>query len=77
MDLTFKIPAGHITGVYDEIFPVYILCTNKQVLKLRRKPKCLQIPNFRSLSSQEKYGRILLFYNIRPGQNIDVERLGN
>ena len=71
-----KIPNGTITGVYNVIFPTYILCDNKQVLKLRRKRKCLQIPNFNTLSDEEKYGRILLYYPIRPGQHIDVDRLG-
>ena len=71
-----KIPNGQISGVYDEIFPLYILCTNKQVLKLRKRRKCLQIPHFTALSKEEKYGRILLYYNIRPGQNIDMDRLG-
>ena len=71
-----KIPPGHLSGVYDEIFPTYILCDNTQVLRLRRKRKCLQIPHFTTLSKEEKFARILLYYNIRPGQEIDVERLG-
>ena len=71
-----KVPNGTITGVYDQIFPMYILCDNKQVLKLRKKRKCLQIPHFTTLSDEEKYGRILLYFPIRPGQNIDMERLG-
>ena len=76
-DNMHKIPNGTIHGVYGEIFPMYILCNNKQVLKLRKRRKCLQIPNFHTLSKEEKYGRILLYYPIRSGQTIDVERLGS
>ena len=75
-DKLHKVPNSTITGVYDQIFPTYIICSNKQVLKVRKRRKCLQIPHFTTLSSTEKYGRILLFFPVRPGQTIDVDRLG-
>lgn len=71
-----KVPQGDVIGVYDEIFPSLILCENKQVLKLRKRRKCLQIPQFNTLSKEEKFCRTLLFYPLRPGQSIDTDRIG-
>ena len=75
-DNIHRIPNGDITSVYDEIFPKYILCNKTQVLKLRKTRKILQLPDFKANSKEEKYSRVLLFYPLRPGQNIDTDRLG-
>ena len=71
-----QIPNGDITGVYGKPLPTYILCSNKQVLKLRRKMKILQIPQFHTLSKENKFSRISLFYPLKPGTCIDMDRLG-
>ena len=65
-----------IKGVNGETFPTYILCGNKSVMRLRKSRKVLQIPYFNTLSTEEKYARTLLYYPLRPGQSIIVDRLG-
>lgn len=71
-----KIPNGERSSVYGEIFPTYILCSNLQVIKLRKRMKVMHLPHLTSLSKEEKYARILLFYPILPGQSIDSDRVG-
>ena len=76
MEKLDKIPDENTTGVYEKPFPTYILCSNKQILKFRKRRKVLQIPQFHTLSNDYKYSRILLYYPLRPGREIDVNRLG-
>ena len=71
-----KIPNGQIPGIYVPYLPTYIICDNDQVLRLRRRKKVLQIPDFIPLSKEEKISRIMLFYPLRKGQDIDTDRLG-
>ena len=70
-----KIPDGDILGVYGSMLPTYILCNNDQILKLRRKRKCLQTPQYTRLSKEEKFARVMLFYPLRPGETIHMDRL--
>ena len=71
-----KIPAGKVSGVYGQVIPTYIVCKNDQILKLRKRMKTLQIPQFAPLSKEFKFARVMLYFPLRPGQNIDSERLG-
>ena len=64
-------------SVTGDPLPKFVLCRNSQVLRLRKgNMKVLQIPDFPTLSKEFKYSRILLYYPLRPGQNIDTNRLG-
>ena len=71
-----KIPDGTIPGIYTKFLPTYIICNNNQVLKLRRRNKVLQIPEFNPLTKEDKYSDVLLFYPIRKGEDIDEDRIG-
>ena len=71
-----RIPNGDVISINGTPLPTYILCSNGQTLKLRRKRKCLQIPQLPRLSKEEKYARVLIFYPLKPGQIIDTERIG-
>ena len=71
-----KIPAGKVSGVYGQVIPTYIVCKNDQILKLRKRMKTLQIPQFAPLSKEFKFARVMLYFPLRPGQKIDSERLG-
>ena len=72
-----KIPNGVIHGICVDYLPTYIISDNDQVLRLRRKMKCLQIPEFTPLSKEDKFSKILLYFPLRRGQVIDSDRLGN
>ena len=52
-----KIPEGPVLSVYGESLPTYIICKNKQVLKLRRSRRIMQIPCFTTLSREDKYSK--------------------
>ena len=71
-----KIPAGNILGVFGQSLPTYVICSNNQVLKLRKTLKILQIPEFNPLSKEEKFARVLLYFPLKPGQDIDTDSLG-
>ena len=71
-----KIPVGDVFGIYNDPFPVYILCKNKQCLKLRKKRKVMVLPHFQTLSKEDKFSRILLYYPMTPETMITTDRLG-
>ena len=72
-----KIPNSDIPGICVTRLPTYIISSNDQVLKIRRKLKVLQIPEFVPLSREEKYSKVLLFFPLKRGENIDTDRIGN
>ena len=71
-----KIPNGEIVGVSGNFFPTYILCENMQVMKLRKKRKVLQTPNFTTLSDEYKYMKVILFYPLKPKAVVEIDRIG-
>ena len=71
-----KIPKGDIVGVYNSKLPTYILCENKQVLKLRSGlRKVMKTPYFLPESQEYKHSKVLLFYPIQPRTEIDMEKI--
>ena len=72
-----RIPDGEILGIYGKWFPTFILCENGQILKLRRTRKCLQTPQFKRLSKEEKYARVILFYPLKPFETVDIDRIND
>ena len=71
-----KIPKGSIPGICESYLPTYIISDNDQILKLRRKMKVLQIPEFMPLSKEDKFSRVLLYFPLRRGENINMDRIG-
>lgn len=71
-----SIPTENIVSISGEKLPQYILSKNIEVLKLRKKMKVLQTPDFIPYSKEDKYSRIMLYFPLKPGQKIDTDRLG-
>ena len=71
-----KIPNGEVVGICGQTFPVYILSSNTQVLKLRKKRKVMMLPNFQPYSDEHKYSRILLYFPLKPGFSVNKESIG-
>ena len=58
--------------------PELILCSNKHVLKKRKRKAVINFPTFESGSNKLKFSKILLFYPLGPNIEVsenDVERL--
>ena len=58
--------------------PEFILCQNRQVLKMRKRKKILSYPDYEVCSDKFKYTKILLFYPLAPGTEVeknDLDRL--
>lgn len=71
-----KIDDSDLIAASGDIMPKLILCENKQVMKIRKKERIMQTPSFPTLSVEDKYAQILLYYPLRPKAEIDTTRLG-
>ena len=71
-----KIPKGDVIGIHGSTFPTHILCSNSQVMKLRRSRKVLKTPFFQPETDEYKYSKILLFFPLKPNFEIEMERIG-
>ena len=62
IDKLDKIPASTFKSVCgDENLPELIICSNKDVLTIRKKPKVLMYQSFDEESQDYKFGQVLLF----------------
>ena len=52
-----KIANGDVLSVSGESLPTYIICQNKQAMKLRKTRRIMQIPCFTPLSKEDKYSK--------------------
>ena len=57
--------------------PTYILCGEDEALRIRDKPKVLQYPIFPKELTEYQFSKVLLFYPLLPGYNIDLDKIGN
>ena len=81
----FKLYQGNIDNIKNSdvtsscgsnYLPEYILSSNEQVMKIRKHRKVLKIPKYNYGSFKYKYSKVLLFYPIEPGAEIDVDEVG-
>ena len=73
-----KIPQSETESISKSRLPDLILCSNKDVLKKRKRKAVINFPSFESGSVKFKYSKILLFYPLAPDSEVsenDVERL--
>ena len=52
-----KIPDADVISVNGENLPTYILCQNRQVLKIRKSRRIMQIPCFTPMSKEDKISK--------------------
>ena len=71
-----KIPSGDVVGISNTAMPTYILCQNNKAMKLRKVRKVLKVPHFHPGSKEYKFSKVMLFYPLAPGIEIDQDRLG-
>ena len=71
-----KVPLGDVIGVSGSKFPSYILCKNGQLMKLRRQRKVLKTPYFVPETQEFKNSMVLLYFPLKPNNDINLERLG-
>ena len=73
-----KIPLSETESISKSKLPELILCSNKHVLKKRKRKAVINFPTFESGSNKLKFSKILLFYPLGPNIEVsenDVERL--
>ena len=80
-DKISKIPQSEVQSIYEnedgaKVMPMYILCRNNQVLKLRRNKKVLQYTEFNISSPELKRTKVMLFFPISPGSNLTSNLIG-
>ena len=80
-DKISKIPRSEVQSIYEnedgaKVMPTYILCRNKQVLKLRKTKKVLQYREFILSSPEHKRSKVMLFFPISPGSNLTSNLIG-
>lgn len=44
-------------------------------MKLRKTRKIMQLPDFCKKSSQDKFSDVMLYYPIKPGQKVNIDRI--
>ena len=52
-----RIQNSNVVSILGETMPEFILCKNKQVLKIRKKKHVMQTPCFNDLTPEEKYSK--------------------
>ena len=57
--------------------PKYILCKNKQVLELRQYRKIVSYPTFEEDTYESRFSRVLLYYPLKPGLDLQTVDIGN
>ena len=72
-----NIPTGDIVGVAGDNLPTYLLSSNSQIMKLRKRRKVMKTPSFTYLSREFKISQVFLFYPLKPNAHIDFNRIGN
>ena len=80
-DKISKIPQSEVQSIYEnedgaKVMPTYILCRNKQVLKIRKNKKVLQYREYNLSSPELKRSKVMLFFPISPGSNLTSNLIG-
>ena len=72
-----KIANSEIRSIFDEseYLPIYILSSNGHVARIRKTKKVLHTSKFIEESEEYRYSKVLLFANIKPGEEIDQDNL--
>ena len=56
--------------------PEYIICSNGHVLKIRKSMKVLRTPAYETGSKKFKYTQVLLYFPLKPGEEILINNIG-
>ena len=76
-----KIPLSNVESIYEDnqgkkAMPEFIICSNRQVLKLRKKQKILQYHDVLEGSADFKRNKVMLFLPLKPGYELSGEVIG-
>ena len=80
-DKISKIPLSEVWSIYEnddgaKVMPMYILCNNNQVLKIRKSKKVLQYHEFHLSSPEHKRSKVMLFFPTTPGASLSTNMIG-
>ena len=71
-----KIPNSEVPGIVGDVkLPELLLCENKDVLQIRRKPKVMIYQTHDETSFDHKFGQVLLFSVVNKFEDLTPERV--
>ena len=67
-----KIPQSDVESIYEDtdgkkLMPEYILCSNRHVMKIRKRPKILMYHDFPDSTADFRRNKVMLFFPLKPG----------
>ena len=73
-----KVPLSEVESIYEDtegkkLMPEFIICSNRQVMKIRKREKILQYRELLEGSTDYKRNKVMLFFPLKPGYELSGE----